>query len=540
MLRPALFLAVPLLPGGASAQCETFGPLAPGFRDSQAVQWEQEWSQVARTQTGWLGVWSAGQDIVLRRFDPDFVPLGNDTLVNTTLNLEVQDEPAVCVAAGGNQLIAWSERHGYDGQLMGIYGRLYSAAGVELGTEFRINQISAASQWRPLIAPTPSGGFVVTWSGDWDGNAYFRLLSSTGVPLGGDQLVNQYVFDAQVDPAVAVAPNGTMMVVFVDFSSHGGAGTGLNLWARMFDAAGAPTSNEFTVASPSFSDGDQRLPRVVADAQNRFLVVWQSQLVDSSGYGIVAKRFNAVGAPLSREIIVNTTTNGDQREPRVAMESDGEFVVSWEDWSAGPARVLCRRFDATLQPKDDETPIQGGAQATFRPEIVVAGSDVVFAYEVWNGSDTDVWLRRFAETAGPHAFGTPKTNSQGCAPHVGWSGAPSQSSPFPFSITASSVLNQKSGMLFYGQGSAFTPFQGATLYVSGPHRTAIQFSGGAASGSSCTGSFAYDFNARIQSGVDPLLVPGRTISAQYYYRDPMDPAGFATGLTDALRFTICP
>jgi hypothetical protein len=203
---------------------------------------------------------------------------------------------------------------------------------------------------------------------------------------------------------------------------------------------------------------------------------------------------------------------------------------------------LCRRFDAALQAKDGETPIHDGLQPTFRPELWAGpnATDIVFAYETWNGMDGDVNLRRFAQTSGPHAFGTPKTNSQGCMPQIGWSGTPSATSPSAFTISASNVLNQKAGLLFYGYATRFAPFQGATMYVFGPRRTAIQFSNGPVSGSSCTGTFAYDFNARIQGGVDPELVPGRTITAQYYYRDPMDPAGFSTGLTDALRFTICP
>jgi hypothetical protein len=310
------------------------------------------------------------------------------------------------------------------------------------------------------------------------------------------------------------------------------------LWARTFSASGAPLGNEFVVTSPAFSNGDQRLPRVVVDGQGRFLVVWQSELVDGSGYGIVARRFATSGTPLSAEFVVNVTTQADQREPRVAMQPDGDFLVSWEDWSSGAARTLCRRFDASLSPKDGESAIHDGLQPSYRPEIADAGSDIVFAYDVWNGTDDDVYLRRFAETSGPHVFGTPKTSAHGCVPHIAWSGTPSETGAGAFTISATSVVNQKAGLLFYGYATRFTPFQGGTLYVQGPRRTAIQFSGGGTGGPSCTGSFAYDFNARIQSHVDPELLAGRTITAQYYYRDPMDP--YATGLTDAIRFTICP
>ena len=40
--------------------------------------------------------------------------------------------------------------------------------------------------------------------------------------------------------------------------------------------------------------------------------------------------------------------------------------------------------------------------------------------------------------------------------------------------------------------------------------------------------------------MDAGLVPGATIGARWYYRDSHDPAGFGMGLSDALRFAICP
>jgi hypothetical protein len=48
--------------------------------------------------------------------------------------------------------------------------------------------------------------------------------------------------------------------------------------------------------------------------------------------------------------------------------------------------------------------------------------------------------------------------------------------------------------------------------------------------------FSFDFNARIQSGVDPALAAGVLVYAQYWYRDPL--VGSTTGLTDGLQFGI--
>ena len=71
------------------------------------------------------------------------------------------------------------------------------------------------------------------------------------------------------------------------------------------------------------------------------------------------------------------------------------------------------------------------------------------------------------------------------------------------------------------------------------NRTPGQFSGGSASGTDCTGTFSFDFNAWIQTGNDPLIaVAGQQVDAQYWSRD--NAASFGSSLTDAVQFAVCP
>ena len=133
-----------------------------------------------------------------------------------------------------------------------------------------------------------------------------------------------------------------------------------------------------------------------------------------------------------------------------------------------------------------------------------------------------------------------KPNSQGCVPTMAWSGSPSASAASPFLVTCSKVLNQKSGLLFFGSAAAAIPFQGATLCVLPPlHRTAPQNSMGTPPPQeNCTGKYAFDMNALIQSGLDPSLTAGELVHAQYWGRDPAAP--FGTSLSNAVLFEIEP
>ncbi len=526
----------------AAAQLPNFGPMSADLRLSQNTSYDQVWADVARSATRVGVTWSAGQDVGARFFDTRLVPVTGDLWVNSSLFLEVQDEPAIAASSGGHWLIAWSERHGYDGQLMGIFARLYDANGAPSGGEFQVNVDGLASQWRPLIAPRVGGGFLVAWSGDWDGDSFFRIYADNGAPLSGDVRVNAWEFDAQVDPALAQAADGTIFVAFVDFSGQGGVGTGLNLWGRTFNAAGvAQQAFEFPLVS-GFAVGDQREPRVAVDGLSRFIVVYQDTLADGSGNAVMCRRFANDGTPLGVQFRVNTTTFSDQLEARVVAAADGSFLVTWLDYSQGTPRVLGQRFDPSASPAGAEFQVNELAVGTSRHNVAATADfdDVYFAYDAL-GDQTDVYARRWRLSDQPVVYGRAKTNSQGCLPSIGWSGTPSFSSATPFTIEATNVLNNKAGLLLYGYGSSFTPFEGGTLLVAQPlRRTGAQDSGGNPPPNDCSGTFSYDFRQRMLSGADPLLVPGTTVSAQWRYRDLQDSTGYGTGLTNGLRFTIAP
>ena len=168
-------------------------------------------------------------------------------------------------------------------------------------------------------------------------------------------------------------------------------------------------------------------------------------------------------------------------------------------------------------------------------EFVVAGS-----LSDTGASDSGIvkCYRLFPLT--PSTFCVGKVNSLGCTPAISFSGTPDATPGAPpFLITASSIINQKSGILFYSHAPTSIAFQGGLKCVAQPSkRTPQQNSGGSASGADCTGAYSFDFNARIQSAVDPTLTAGAEVFAQYWSRDPL--SATTTSLSDALRFVINP
>jgi hypothetical protein len=171
--------------------------------------------------------------------------------------------------------------------------------------------------------------------------------------------------------------------------------------------------------------------------------------------------------------------------------------------------------------------------------LATVGQDLYEAWVATGMAAPHVMASATWDWTPPDVYCTPKVNSLGCTPSIAWSGVPSAQLASGFVISASNVLNQKSGLLFYSLGGAAAqPFQGGWMCVATPlRRTAPQNSGGALPPSAdCSGQFAFDFNARIASGADPALVAGQQVWAQYWSRDPASAS--TTNLTDALHFTV--
>jgi hypothetical protein len=136
----------------------------------------------------------------------------------------------------------------------------------------------------------------------------------------------------------------------------------------------------------------------------------------------------------------------------------------------------------------------------------------------------------------PVAYCTAKTNSIGCVPAVSWTGEPSLSGG-PLVVNATQVLNNKTGLLFWGADPLAGSFQGGIKCVAAPtKRTGLQNSGGNPPPNDCSGVFSYSFDPAFFAAQG--LVAGQEVHAQFWSRDPQSAS--TTGLTDAIWFIICP
>lgn len=131
-------------------------------------------------------------------------------------------------------------------------------------------------------------------------------------------------------------------------------GSGWGIFARKYNADGTPLTGEFQVNT--YTPDNQFVPRAALDASGNFVIVWESQNQDGSSYGIYGRRYNAAGVPLGGAFQINTYTQNSQHDPSIAMSPAGDFVVVWvSDFQDGDqGGIFGQRFDAAGNPQGGE------------------------------------------------------------------------------------------------------------------------------------------------------------------------------------------
>jgi hypothetical protein len=272
-------------------------------------------------------------------------PAGGEFRVNT-YTTSAQRRPAVAKRANGDFVITWHS-NGPDGSGYGVRDQRYSATGAALGGEFAVNTYTVDYQYWPKISANARGTFVVTWSSYGQDGSYWgafgRKFDAIGGPLGAEFQVNTYTTGYQFLAQPAMAANGSFVVVWNSFYPGGQDGSGGAVIGRRYDATGAAVGGEFIVNT--YTTGEQSYAAVGATPAGSFVVAWQSPQ-DGNGYGIVGRRFDAGGNPVGAEFVINSTTTGDQIQPAVAVNPNGSFVVSFHSPDGSSYGVRARLFDA--------------------------------------------------------------------------------------------------------------------------------------------------------------------------------------------------
>jgi hypothetical protein len=294
----------------------------------------------------WESSTPTGHRIYLRFIDGQDL-LSGDDIEGSRFKAGSQSDPSLAVLANGNVIVVWAEQD-RDGSMDGIFGQILTPGGVKVGNTFQVNQKWQLSQRTPSVAALEDGKFVVAWitdenrPGDKFGDTidiYARLFNADGTEAGTEFPANTWkshivqnevveLHEVCANPFVAAVPGG-----FRAAWSERLAATTVDSWdvkTRTFDLSGEPTSEELVVNTTT--KGDQFSPRIAA-LNGIQLIVWTSYGQDGADEGIYARVINADGAFDGSEFLVNTRTISKQISPTVTGAGSDRFIVAWSSFN---------------------------------------------------------------------------------------------------------------------------------------------------------------------------------------------------------------
>ena len=356
----------------------------------------------------------SGFGVFARRFQANGTAFdASDVQVNIfTQNNQIRS--SVAMDADGNFVVAW-EGQSQDGSGTGIFSRRYQADGTVLdANDVQVNTFTTDNQKTPSVAMAADGDFVIAWeSGSpfgmgQNGNYYYGIYAqryeapappfTERVPAGPETQVNTYTTLSQRSSATAMDADGDYVIVW---TSNGQDGSGYGIYGQRYNADGTTAGVEFKVNEYTFSV--QRNPSVAMDADGDFVVAWESYFQDGDGTGIFARRYQADGTALDvSDVQINNVTYFDQRNASVAMDADGDFVIAWESDEQDGFRfgIFARRYQADGTALDaSDVPINTfTSNSQQRPSIAIdADGDYIIAWEseLQDGDGYGIFARRY-------------------------------------------------------------------------------------------------------------------------------------------------
>ncbi|MBB4042129.1 hypothetical protein GGR34_003814 [Microvirga flocculans] len=292
---------------------------------------------------GFVVAWEIwGNGVYLQRYDAAGEKIGSETHVTSTYwrgNL-----PAITALADGGYVVTWQSILGSDGSNWGIYSQRFDAAGAKVGGETLVNTTTAGDQTLPHVAALPDGGYLVTWeSRDQDesgSSVYLQRYDDSGAAIGGEIFVNTTTSRTNIYPEIVALSGGGYVIAWEsdDPIAYG------RVYLQRYTADGTPVDGAMPVDTTQvFGQSD---PAMTALSDGGFVVTWGAY--DADNGGIFLQRYDASGAKIGGVVLVNTTTAYSQIFPDVTALPDGGYVVTWTTryYGGSTADIYLQQFDA--------------------------------------------------------------------------------------------------------------------------------------------------------------------------------------------------
>jgi hypothetical protein len=276
--------------------------------------------------------------ITARRYGPDGSFLGDRILVDNAYI-----DFAVAARDGHGFVLAWTLPNGALPTGSALFVQAFGADATPATPARRVALVDVGVAAHPAVAVGPDGGFVVAWESTRPNlrgpavSGLYDLLAQRydagGNRLGGRIAVDEETTAFQAFPKVAVDAAGDFLLVWSRISESNPPARKEGIYARRFDAGGAPLSGVWKL------ENGRDAPLLLAiDRAGNFVVGWQ-EIQEFPPLDVFVQGFTADGAPQRPPLRVNRPDLAGIH-PSLAGDANGNFVVVWSDLKS----LLAQRF----------------------------------------------------------------------------------------------------------------------------------------------------------------------------------------------------
>lgn len=355
------------------------------------------------------GTW----DIFARAFQPDGTPVGTEVVVNTSTS---NDDNGARVALDYNGpydssrfVVSWTHDNGSDRD---TYYRLFDVDFTQTSTpptayssETILHTGYSGDQLNSDVAMNNLGEFIVSTehSPGSGGSVLYRVFSRNGTALTDLLEITQggYKMD---EPSVAADKksrstlNDTQDIRFIlSYRKNHQTNMTYNIAAQIINCADPNitntddtditcTLNDTEILDTRANTVSKSSPSADADYLGNFTIVWNDGNIDGNDGGIAAQSFNYKGEIVSEPFQVNATvTTGYQGLPKVAMNTDGFYDISFFDDTGDD--VYFKKYVNEIFKVGDETLLHT-ADTSTQSDVVTAISPTHNQVFVWLDDST--------------------------------------------------------------------------------------------------------------------------------------------------------
>lgn len=277
-----------------------------------------------------------GYGIKASIFNADGTISAAEFLVNDTTT-GAQTNPTVTQLSNGNLLFTWADGGGVDGDVNGILGKITSAAGVDIVSEFVLNGTTTGSQTGNSVAMFGNGKFAVSYrssqppSGDDSGlGSGIRIFNNAGTELVSEFIAYQNVESSQI--SMQLHELNDTQIVAVWRTTVGNGDLSGRIAFRVVNDDGSFATDEIVVPNSSLAEAG--IPAVVVLEDGRIAIAYELEatapdMADGDGDGVFVTIFNTDGTVSIPEFQVNSATTGDQKAATLVGDDLGRLYVSW-------------------------------------------------------------------------------------------------------------------------------------------------------------------------------------------------------------------